>query len=392
MLLAITNAKVLTITRGTIEKGTVLVDAGKIVAVGGPELPVPAGSEVIDAAGRMLTPGIIDAHAHVSIWEEGLGWEGDDVNELTDPLTPHVRAIDAINPDELGLKDAVKGGITAIWSAPGSGNIIGGQGVAMKTYGKIMDRMILNTLGLKAALGENPKRVYGFQKKMPSTRMGSAAVLREAFVKAQNYMAKLEKGKKDPDKAPERDIRLEPIVSVLKREQYLRMHAHRADDIMTAVRVSEEFGFKVSIEHCTEGHKIADELAKRDIPVAIGPTLGARSKIELRDKTFKTPGICVKAGVKVSLITDHPIIPVHYLPLCAGFAVKEGLPEDEAFKAITINPAELLSVSDRLGSIEPGKDADLVLWNGHPMEVKGNVEMTIMDGQVVYRKGCGTCC
>lgn len=388
MLLAITNAKVLTITKGTVEKGTVLVEAGKIVALGGPGLAIPAGSEVIDAGGRMLTPGIIDAHAHVSIWEEGLGWEGDDVNELTDPLTPHVRAIDAINPDELGLKDAVKGGITAIWSAPGSGNIIGGQGVAMKTYGKIMDKMILNTLGLKAALGENPKRVYGFQKKAPSTRMGSAAILREAFVKAQNYMRKIEKGQKDPEKAPERDIRLEPIVSVLKGEQYLRMHAHRADDIMTAIRVSEEFAFKVSIEHCTEGHKIADELAKRNIPVVIGPTLGARSKIELRDKTFKTPAICVKAGVKISLMTDHPVIPVHYLPLCAGFAVKEGLAEDEAFRAITINPAELLGIAGRLGSIEPGKDADLVLWNGHPMEVKGNVEMTMVDGQVVYRKGC----
>jgi imidazolonepropionase-like amidohydrolase len=388
VLLAITNARVLTITMGTVEKGMVLVDAGKIVAVGGQDLAIPAGAEVIDAQGRMLTPGIIDAHAHVSIWEEGLGWEGDDVNELTDPLTPHVRAIDAINPDELGLKDAVKGGITAIWSAPGSGNIIGGQGVTMKTYGKIADEMILNTLGLKAALGENPKRVYGSQKKAPSTRMGSAAILREAFVKAQNYMRKLEKGQKDPDKAPERDIRLEPIVSVLKGEQYLRMHAHRADDIMTAIRVSEEFSFKVSIEHCTEGHKIPDELARRNIPVVIGPTLGARSKIELRDKTFKTPGICAKAGVKISLMTDHPVIPVQYLPLCAGFAVKEGLAEDEAFKAITINPAELLGVSSRLGSIEPGKDADLVLWNGHPMEVKGCVEMTMVDGRVVYRKGC----
>lgn len=387
-VLAITNAKVLTITNGTLCKGTVLVDGGKIVAAGGTDVPIPRGAQVIDAAGRMVTPGIIDAHAHVAIWEEGLGWEGDDVNEITDPLTPHVRALDAINPDEMGLRDAVAGGITTIWCAPGSANVIGGQGVTMKTYGTIMDEMVLNALGLKAALGENPKRCYGSQKKMPMTRMGTAAVLREALVKAQNYMRKLEKAEKDADKAPERDIRLEPIVSVLRGEQYLRVHAHRADDIMTAIRISEEFGFKISIEHCTEGHKIADELARRDIPVVIGPTLGARSKIETRDKTFKTPGICAKAGVMVCLMTDHPVIPIQYLPLCAGFAVKEGMSEEDAWKALTINPAKLLGISDRLGSIEPGKDADIVIWDGHPMEVRASVFATLIDGKLVFRKGC----
>jgi len=386
-LLAITNAKVLTITHGTIERGTVLVDGGKISAVGD-DLALPEGCEVIDAYGRMLTPGIIDAHAHVSIWEEGLGWEGNDVNDITDPLTPHLRAIDAINPDEMGLRDAVTGGITAIWCAPGSANIIGGQGVSMKTYGRIMDDMIMNTLGLKAALGENPKRCYGSQKKMPSTRMGSAAVLREAMVKAQNYMRKIEKAQADPEKMPDRDLRLEPIVKVLKREQFLRTHAHRADDIMTAVRIAEEFGFQVSIEHCTDGHKIADELARRNIPVVIGPTLGSRSKIELRDKSWKTPGVCARAGVMVCLMTDHPVIPIQYLPLCAGFAVKEGMAEEDAWKALTINPATLMGVADRVGSIEPGKDADMVLWNGHPMEVDSSVSHTLIDGRVVFRKEC----
>jgi imidazolonepropionase-like amidohydrolase len=389
-LLAITNGKLVTITRGNIERGTVLVDNGKIVALGA-SLAVPAGAHVIDAGGKIVTPGIIDAHAHVSIWEEGMGWEGDDVNELTDPVTPHLRAVDAINPDELGLHDAVSGGVTTVWSAPGSGNVIGGLGVTMKTYGTIMDKMILNQKGLKAAFGENPKRVYGSQKKMPSTRMGTAGVMREALVKAQNYAKKMERAADAPEKAPERDLRLEPIVSVLNGEQYMRAHAHRADDIMTAIRISEEFGFKLAIEHATEAHKIVDELARREVPIVVGPTLGSRGKIETRDKSWATPGICAAAGIKVCLMTDHPIIPVHFLPLCAGFAVKEGMTEADAFRAITLNPAELLGISSRVGSLEAGKDADIVIWDNHPMEAKGQALVTIIDGEVVSRKGCFAC-
>ncbi len=384
-MLAIKGAKVYTVTGGIIDKGTVLIDRGRIVKVG-TRVPIPEKSEVIDGTGKVLTPGLIDAHAHVAIWEEGFGWEGNDVNEMTDPVTAQVRAIDAINPEDQGLKDAVEGGVTTIWSAPGSGNVIGGEGVTMHTYGKTMDAMALRSpWGLKAAFGENPKRVYSQQKKMPSTRMGTAAVLREALTKAQNYMRKLEKAKDDPDKAPDRDLKMEAIVRVLRREYPLRTHAHRADDILTALRIAEEFGLLMTIEHCTEGHKIADELAKRGIACIVGPTLSHRSKVETRDRSLKTPGILARAGVKVALMTDHPVIPVQYLTIAAGMAIREGMDEDDALKAVIINAADICGVGDRLGSIEEKKDADLVLWTGHPFELRSTVAATIVGGKVVYR-------
>lgn len=387
-MLAIINAKILTITRGIIEKGTVLLDGSKIARVGA-EVEVPAEAQITDVAGKIVTPGLIDAHCHAGIWEEGFGWEGDDVNEMTDPVTPHVRAIDAINPEEQGLRDAVEGGITAIWSAPGSGNVIGGEGVTLKTHGRgrTVDRMVIKDFsGLKAATGENPKRVYSEQKKMPSTRMGIAAILRDTLVKAQNYLAKIEKGKVDPDKAPERDLKLEAVARVLKREIPLRVHAHRADDIMTAIRIAEEFGIRITIEHCTEGYKIAGELARRNIPAVVGPSLTARVKVELRDRSLATAGKLARAGVKVALMTDHPVIPINLLPLCAALAVREGMPEEEALKAVTINSAEIIGAADRIGSIEPGKDADLVIWSGHPFDLRSRAEKTIVDGEVVYSR------
>lgn len=384
-MLAITNGKILTITQGVIEKGTILVENGKILEIGN-DVQVPGGTRVIDAAGRVVAPGIIDAHAHVGIWEEGFGWEGNDVNEMTDPVTPHLRAIDAINPEDQGLRDAYEGGITAIWSAPGSGNVIGGEGVAMKTAGKTMDAMIIKApAGLKAALGENPKRVYSGQKKMPSTRMGTAAVMREALLKGQAYLKKLEKAQDDPDKLPDRDLRMEAIARVLRKEIPLRTHAHRADDIITALRIAEEFDIDLTIEHCTEGHKVAGELARRNIKVVVGPTLSSRSKVELRDRSLETPAILATAGVHVSLMTDHPVIPIQLLPLAAMVAMKYGLSEEHALKALTINPAEICGIADRVGSLEKGKDADIVIWSGHPLKFESNVVATVINGEVVYQ-------
>lgn len=384
-MLAIVGGKIYTITQGIIEDGTILVENGKIKAVG-KDLEVPAEAQVIDAKGKFITPGIIDAHAHVEIWEEGIGWEGMDVNEHTNPITPHVRAIDAINPEGLGMRDAVKGGITCIWNAPGSGNVIGGHGVTMKTYGKVIDEMImLEPSGIKAALGENPKG-YGRRGKMPATRMGSAALMRETLLKAKKYLAKIEKANGDEDKMPEPDLAMEALVKVLRKEIPLRVHCHRHDDIMTAIRIAEEFDINISIEHATEGHKVADELAKRNIPIVVGPSLTTRSKVELRDRTLKTPAICAEAGVKVSIMTDHPIMQVRDLHLAAALAVKYGLSEEDGLKAITINPAELCGVGDRVGSLEPGKDADIVIWTHHPFDIMTKVEKTIINGEIAYSR------
>jgi len=383
-LLAIVGGHILTITKGEIEKGTLLIDEGKIVAVGR-EVEVPAGASIIDATGKYVLPGLIDAHTHVGIGEEAQGWAGMDVNEMTDPVTAHLRAIDAINPEDEGFRDALRGGVTAIQINPGSANIIGGLTVAMKTFGRTVDEMALRSpSGLKAALGENPKRVYGDQKKLPSTRMGSAAVLREWLVKAQNYMAKEEAAKQEPGKPFERDLRLEAIARVLRREIPLRLHAHRADDIMTALRIQEEFGFDLTLEHCTEGHKIADVIAKRGIPAMVGPTITARTKVELRDRSLRTPALLSQAGVKVCIITDHWIVPIQHLIVSVILAVREGMAPEEALKAVTINPAEVIGVADRIGSLEPGKDADFQIMSGHPLDIMSRAEKVFVSGQLAY--------
>lgn len=383
---AIVNGRILTMAGQTLERGTVLIEGGKIKAVGA-DVSVPSGAETIDAAGKVVMPGIIDAHTHIGVYEEGLGFEGADGNELTNPATPHIRALDAINPMEDGFKGAVAGGVTSLVTGPGSGNVIGGQAVAIKTWGKVVDDMVmLEPSGLKVAFGENPKRVYSGQKKAPSTRMATAAILRENLVAARNYMAKLDKAKDDPDKAPERDLKLEILVRVLKREIPLRAHAHRADDIITAIRIAEEFDVDISIEHCTEGHLIADFLAEKGVPAIVGPTLGTRPKVELVNMTFKTPGILHKAGVKIALTSDHPVFPVQNLTIAAAMAYKDGLPEEEALKAITINAAEIIGTADRVGSLEQGKDADIIILSGHPFNWETVVEKTIIDGEIVYER------
>lgn len=382
-MLAIKNAKVYTITNG-IQDGTVLIDEqGKIVAIGAVE--IPEGTSVIDGTGKVLMPGLIDSHGHAGVYEESLGWEGSDGNEMTDPITPHLRALDAINPHEDGIQEALRAGVTTMCVLPGSANVVGGQGVVIHLHGNTVEEMIIKEVGgLKMAFGENPKRVYSGQKKTPSTRMATAAILRETLVKAQNYMAKLEKAKTDPDKAPERDLKMEVLVKALQREIPVRAHAHRADDIMTALRIAKEFNLDMSIEHCTEGHKIVDELKEAGVWAIVGPTMTNRSKVELKELSFNTLRILWEGGIPVAITMDHPVIPVGYLPTAASYAVKAGLPYEEALKAITINPAQILGIADRYGSIEVGKMADLVLWSGDPLEIQSKVETVLIHGQVVY--------
>ena len=388
-MLAIKGGKILTITDGVIEGGTILIDGGKIVKVG-KRIKVPEDAEVIDVTGKVVMPGLIDAHCHIGIIEEKIGWAGGDGNEMTDPATPHMRALDAIkaNADEGGLEAAVKAGITTVQILPGSANVIGGTGVVVKTAPKVVtdDMVIRNPSGMKIAFGENPRRVYGEGlKKTPSTRMGVAAILREWLQKTVNYMEKKERFKDDPEKMPEVDIKLEALIPVLKGEIPLRAHAHRADDVATAVRIAEEFGVKMSWEHATEGHRIAEWIAEKGVPAVWGPSLMSRPKWEMRELSFDTPKALYDAGVKFAFQTDSMGANIAYLPISAGLAVKHGLPYEEALKAITIVPAEILGVSDRVGSIEKGKDADLRILDGDPLELRTRVEMVLIDGEIAYK-------
>ncbi len=379
-MLAITGGKVYTM-RGTVyEPGTVLVEGSKIIEVY-PGATVPKGVEILDASGCVVMPGLIDTHTHVGIVEEIYQLEGDDCNEMTDPITPHLRALDAINPEDLGFKDALTGGITTVVTGPGSGNVLGGEMLVMKTRGSTMEDMVLKSpVGLKAALGENPKTVYGRQKKAPLTRMASAALLRDSLVKAQNYLQKLEHytGEGIP---PERDLKLESLVKVLKREIPLRVHAHRADDILTAVRIAEEFNLHLVVEHCTEGYKVAKELSRRGIQAVVGPIITSRSKVELQGIQLMNAQALAKAGVEFALMTDHPVVPIQYLALSAGLAVRGGLSEDMALQSITIQAAKVIGMENRLGSLEPGKDADVVVFAGHPFDTRTKVKTVLINGE-----------
>jgi imidazolonepropionase-like amidohydrolase len=366
-----------------IENGVVVVEDGRIAAVGGADLAVPDGATIVSAEGKWVLPGFIDAHAHVGVHEEGEGWAGSDVNEMTEPNTAHVRAVDAINPAEQGFRDAIGGGVLTVNVNPGSGNPIGGQTVAIKCWGRTVDEMVLRQpSGLKSALGENPKRVYGERKQTPSTRLGTAGILRDAFTQAGNYLAKW--ANPDPDKPPERDLKMEALAKVLRREIPWRQHCHRADDIATAMRIAEEFGYELVIDHGTEAHLLADLIAARDIPVIIGPLFTSRSKVELRNRSLANPGRLAAAGVTIAITTDHPVVPISFLIHQATLAVKEGLDPVVALRALTINPARIVGVADRLGSIEPGKDADLCVWSGDPLDVMSRVERAFIEGTQVY--------
>ena len=380
-MLLIRNAHIRPIVGEEIENGCLLIDQGKIAAIG-TEIQVPRSAEIIDAQGRLTTPGCIDAHCHIGLDNEAMGWEGDDFNEMVDPVTPQMRAIDSINPLDQAFDDAVRGGVTAACTGPGSANVVGGTFSVIKLHGKRVDKMILkDPAAMKCAFGENPKRCYGKNgSKAPMTRMGTAALLRELLFKSRHYCEEKLAGRE-----PAFDMKLEAMLPVMTGEIPLKCHCHRADDILTAVRIAREFGLRATLDHCTDGALIAEELAEENFPVFIGPTLGHKSKIELANKSFTTPGVLSRAGLCVSIITDAPVIPLQYLPMCAGLAVNSGLDSREAWKAITINPARSLGVEDRVGSLEVGKDADVVIWTADPLaSIGGEAWITIIDGQPVY--------
>nr|WP_207753451.1 amidohydrolase [Sporosalibacterium faouarense] len=374
-------------TGEVIENGSILIENGKIKEIG-KDIVAPLDVEIIDAEGKTVMPGFIDAHCHLGMWESGIGFEGDDGNEAVDPVTPHLRAIDGINPMDITFKEAQQGGVTCACTGPGSANVIGGQFAAIKTYGDRIDNMIVKApLAMKVAFGENPKRVYNGQKKSPTTRIATAAILRETLYKAKEYNEKLELSKDDESKKPKFDMKLEAMAMVIRKEIPLKAHAHRADDIFTALRIANEFGLDMTLDHCTEGHLIADYLAKEGKSAIVGPTFGHRSKFELQNTSFETPNALNKAGVKIAITTDSPVIPLQYLPMCAGLAAKAGLDEMEALKAITINAAEIAGIADRVGSLEVGKDADIVIFEENPlMDVGCEASFTIIDGKIVYKK------
>ena len=382
-VLAVVGARVVPVEGDPVPDGVVLVRDGRIEAIGPRgEVEVPADAEVVDAEGGWVLPGLIDAHVHLGVWEEGEGWAGQDTNEMTDPVMAAARAIDGINPREVGFDDALMGGITTVNVTPGSGNPIGGQAVALKTYGRVVDEMVLrNPTGIKSALGENPKRVYGEQKKTPSTRLGVALVLRRAFAAARSYQARVAAAEGKP---VDTDLVAEVLGKVLDREIPWRQHCHRADDIATALRLADEFGYLLVLDHGTESYLLADLLAEKQVPVLYGPLIVSRSKVEVRDRSLRAPGILDRAGVEVSIITDHPVVPIEYLITQASLAVREGMDRDAALRAVTINPARVLGVDDRVGSLVVGKDADVVLWSGDPLELRSRVLRTWIGGVEVY--------
>ena len=383
-MLLIKNGHIKSMVGADLPCGDVLIgDDGKILSVA-ENIAVPENCQVIDAQDRLVTPGCIDAHCHIGLDNEAVGWEGMDYNEIVDPLTPQMRAIDSIYPQDEAFGLALQGGVTTACTGPGSANVVGGTFVVIKLYGNRVDHMILkDAVAMKCAFGENPKRCYGQGgKKAPMTRMGVAALLRELLFKTRRYMEDKAAGKN-----PGFDMKLEAMIPVLEGKMPLKAHAHRADDILTSIRIAKEFGVKLTLDHCTDGAVIADELAKEGYPAFVGPSLGSKSKVELTNKSFETANALHQAGVHVSIITDAPVIPLQYLPMCAGLAVDAGFAEEEAWKAITINPATALGICDRVGSLEAGKDADIVIWTANPITTLGAASyVTIVDGKVVYQK------
>ena len=384
-MLLIKNGHIKTMAGTELENGCILIgDHGKILEVG-ESLTAPEGCKVIEAEGRLVTPGLVEAHCHIGLHNEAVGWEGMDYNEGIDPVTPQMRAIDSIWPLDESFELARQGGVTTCCTGPGSANVLGGTFVAIKTAGKRVDDMIVKyPIAMKCAFGENPKRFYGHNgKKAPMTRMGTAALLRETLFKAKAYMEE-----KDAGKEPKFDMKLESMLPVMRGEIPLKAHAHRSDDIFTSIRIAKEFGLKLTLDHCTDGAVIAEELAKEGYPAFVGPSLGSKTKIELQSKSFEAPGILQKAGVKVSIITDAPVIPQQYLSMCAGQAVQAGLPMEEGWKAITCNPAESIGIADRVGSLEPGKDGDVVIWSADPLVNVGACAVcTVIDGKIVHQEG-----
>lgn len=381
-MIKIKNAKIITCAGDIIDNGAVIFD-DKIQYVGEDTDKFEA-DEVVDAAGLWVTPGLIDAHCHVGMFEDSLGFEGSDGNEDSDPITPHLRAIDGINPFDRAFEEARKAGITTVVTGPGSANPIGGQFAAIKTAGICVDDMIIKApCAMKFALGENPKSVYSEKDDAPFTRMGTTALIREALIKAKMYLEQVQKWEDAPEECdrPEFDMKSEALIPVLKGEIPVKIHAHRADDICTAIRIGKEFNIKITIEHCSDGDRIADILEREKLPVMLGPTLSDRSKPELSNLTFDTYKNLSDRGIDVAIITDHPEITIENLPLCAAMAVRHGMDEEKALKGLTITAAKNCGIDDRVGSIEVGKDADISVFNGNPVRFDSRCLYTFINGK-----------
>lgn len=378
----IDNVKIYTMENdGIIENGYICFENGKIIEIG------KLDGEPVNG---YLLPGLIDAHTHIGLLEDSMTFEGDDINETNDPALPQLRGIDAINPFDRAFEEARENGITCVAAGPGSANPIGGQFCILKTYGKRVDKMIIKEpAAIKFALGENPKNVYHSKNQMPETRMATASIIRENLYKALKYKTALEKANESDENGepngdePEFDLKLESLLPVIKGELPAHFHAHRTDDIFTAIRIANEFKIKYVLIHCTEGHLIADELVSENAFAVVGPNLCDRSKPELKSLSFDNPRVLDDAGLKICITTDHPVIPVYYLPLCAALAVKSGMNAYNALKAITINPAEILGIDDKVGSIKVGKDADFVLYDGDPLEIQSKVKNVWINGEVI---------
>lgn len=385
-MILIKNGRILTMAGKTYEPGSLLIKEGKILQIDDKiDIDQNEVSEIIDAADCWVMPGLIEAHCHIGITEEKKGFEGDDCNEMKEPITPYIRGLDAINPMDSAFHNAISSGITSMMIGPGSSNVVGGQFVFIKADGRCVDDMVvLEPAAMKTAFGENPKGNYNEQGVVPTTRMTMAAMLREELFSAREYLKKKEKAEKSGEEF-EADFEKECWIPVLRKKIPLKAHVHRADDILTAIRIAKEFDVDMTLDHCTEGHLIANEIKASGFPAIVGPTLASRNKIEVQNMDFKTPGILHKHGIKVAICTDHPVSRIQYLPICAGFAAKEGLGIEEGLKAITINAAEICRVSHRVGSLEVGKDADIAVFTGNPMEVFTKTLFTIINGEVIYR-------
>lgn len=379
-MLLIQNGLLYTMEEESPFYGDVLIKDGKIEKIA-KKITSGSNMEIIDAKGLNVFPGFIDAHSHIGISEEKISVLGDSCNEGTNPITPTMRAIDAINPMDSAFHNALAVGITGVMAGPGSANAIGGQFAFIKTYGRCMDEMIvLAPAAIKIAFGENPITNYGTNGQMPATRMAIASLIREELYKAKQYFAKPDKNEQDTE------YTMECYRDLFEGKIPLKAHAHRVDDIFTAIRIAKEFGLKLTLDHCTEGHLVAEKIAESGFPAIVGPSLSSRSKYEVRELDFKTPGVLRKAGVTVAITCDHPVVRIQYLPLCAGIAAKEGLGEMGALRAITIDAAKIAGVDKRLGSLKEGKDADIVIYDGNPLEIKGTALFTIVDGKVVWKK------
>ena len=378
----IVNGKIYSMETLPIEKGYVRTNGKYIEEIGPMEtlLPKPYKEEILDVAGAWVMPGIIESHCHIGISEEKIGIIGDDCNEGTNPVTASLRAIDAVNPMDAAFHDAIKAGITSVMVGPGSANVVGGQFLFMKTHGRCIDQMVVkHPAAMKVAFGENPKTCYGDKNEYPATRMGIAALLRKTLFEAMQYKKEKENGKLEKE-----NFELEPWIPVLKKEIPLKAHAHRADDILTAIRIAKEFDVEMTLDHGTESHLVAQLIKASGFPVIVGPDLTSRSKLEVKNMNFKTNRILHENDILFAITTDHPVTMIQYLPLCAGLAVKGGLPMDEGLKAITIHAAKICRVDERVGSLKAGKDADIAIFSGNPMEVFTETLYTMIEGKIVY--------